>query len=357
MTTKIFVSQIDSTQPDGSTAAANSYIILGSNGPYWFDGTLVYTGYYGSRGFDGSVGYAGSVGYQGSAGEEGNPGIAGYLGSAGDRGENGYTGSAGFLGSAGYFGSVGFSGSGGAGYTGSVGYFGSTGSQGSEGYYGSTGYLGSVGYKGSAGETANLSFLELNDTPDDYNPYAKYVLVVNNEMSGVVFSTDLELNSVNAISGYIVTLATDEITSNVEYTGEQIDFNHNKIFRPTLYGHSELIQEIGDSGASQTLDIFDGNIITLTLNNPTVTIQLSTAELIDAKLYTIAFFLKQDGTGSRVIDWSLNNIWWPTAEGIDQVNGPTLSTSANYTDVITLYTLDAGANWYGVLTAKGFPTP
>jgi hypothetical protein len=318
MTTKIFVSQIDSTQPDGSTAAANSYIILGSNGPRWFDGTLVYTGYYGSRGFNGSVGYFGSVGYRGS---------------------------------------VGFSGSGGPGYTGSVGYFGSTGFRGSEGYYGSTGYLGSVGYRGSAGQTANLSFLELNDTPDTYSSRAKYVLVVNAATTGVVFSTDLELNSINATSGHIITLAANVVTSNVEYTGDQIDFNHNKIYRPTLYGHSELVQEIGGSGASETIDIFNGNIISLILNAPTVTIQLSTAGLIDAKLYTVSFFLKQDASGSRVIDWSLNEIWWPTAEGIDQVAGPTLSTSANYTDVITLYTLDAGANWYGVLTAKGFPTP
>jgi hypothetical protein len=252
---------------------------------------------------------------------------------------------------------VGFSGSGGPGYSGSVGFVGSVGYQGSEGYYGSTGYFGSVGYRGSAGESADLSFLQLNDTPDTYSSRAKYVLVVNAATTGVVFSTDLELNSINATSGHIVTLAANVVTSNVEYTGDYIDFNHNKIYRPTLYGHSELVQEIGNSGASETINIFDGNIISLILNAPTVAIQLSTAELIDAKLYTVSFFLKQDGSGSRVIDWSLNQIWWPSAEGIDQVAGPTLSTGANYTDVVTLYTLDAGANWYGVLTAKGFPTP
>jgi hypothetical protein len=357
MTTKIFVSQIDSTQPDGTTAAANSYIILGSNGPRWFDGALAYTGYYGSRGFDGSVGFRGSTGFSGSVGEEGFPGTEGYKGSAGLTGDTGFRGSVGFLGSVGYFGSLGFSGSGGPGFTGSVGFLGSSGYLGSVGYSGSTGYLGSVGYRGSAGESANLSFLELNDTPDTYSSRAKYVLVVNAATTGVVFSTDLEVNSINATSGYIITLATDEVTSNVEYTGEQIDFNHNKIFRPTLYGHSESLQEIGSSGSSQTIDIFDGNIISLTLNAPTVAIELSTADLIDVKLYTVSFFLKQDGSGSREVDWSLNQIWWPSAEGINQVDGPTLSTGANYTDVITLYTLDAGANWYGVLTAKGFPTP
>ena len=357
MTTKIFVSQIDSTQPDGSTAAVDSYIILGSNGPYWFDGTLFYTGYYGSRGFDGSTGYFGSVGYAGSVGEDGFPGIEGYRGSAGVEGITGYKGSVGFRGSVGYTSSVGYTGSGGPGYLGSEGYFGSTGYQGSEGYQGTTGYYGSVGYTGSVGDTSDLSFLELNDTPDDYTPYAKYVLVVNNAMTGVVFSTDLEINSVNANSGYIITLATDEITSNVEYTGSQIDFNDNKIFRPTLYGYSDLVQEIGNSGSSQTTDVFDGNIVYLILNAPTVQLQLTTAGLIAGQMYTMAFFLKQDSVGSRVIDWSLNSIWWSTAEGIDQVAGPTLSIEPFYTDVITLYTLDAGANWYGVYTAKGFPTP
>jgi hypothetical protein len=359
MTTKIFVSQIDNTQPDGSTASQNSFIILGSSGPYWYDGALNYTGYRGSAGYFGSAGYHGSVGYTGSAGEDGAPGLSGYRGSAGFRGSvgaRGYDGSVGFRGSAGYLGSVGYTGSGGAGYTGSAGYFGSTGYLGSVGYTGSVGFFGSVGYQGSAGDTADLSFLELNDTPDTYNPYGKYVLVVNAAQTGVVFTANLEINSVNSYYGNLISLAVSTITSNTTYTGNNLNMNTNRVYKATLYGHSELVNVVGNSGSTETLSVFDGNIVTMTLNAATVQVQLDSTNLQSGKMYTIALFLKQDGSGSREVDWSLNNIWWPSAEGINQVSGPELSTTANYTDVITLYTLDGGSNWYGVFTAKGFPT-
>ena len=100
----------------------------------------------------------------------------------------------------------------------------------------------------------------------------------------------------------------------------------------------------------------DGNINTITLNAAIVQIIMSTGGLVSGRLYSITMMLKQDASGSRTVDWSNQTIYWPAAEGIYSPNGPTLSTQANYTDFVTLMTTNAGATWYGVLSAKGFPT-
>ncbi len=84
---------------------------------------------------------------------------------------------------------------------------------------------------------------------------------------------------------------------------------------------------------------------------------LESTGLVTGRLYSITLMLKQDASGLRTVDWSLNTIYWPEGEGVYSPNGPTLTTQANYTDFVTLMTTDAGSTWYGVLSGKGFPTP
>jgi hypothetical protein len=78
--------------------------------------------------------------------------------------------------------------------------------------------------------------------------------------------------------------------------------------------------------------------------------------LISGQSHVITLALKQDATGGRTVDWSNQEIYWPGGEGIYSPEGPTLSTEANYTDFITLMTFNAGTSWFGVISAKGFPT-
>jgi hypothetical protein len=343
MTTKIFVSQIDTTQPDGTTADPNSVLLLSETGPIWYQvAGLSGTGYRGSKGYDGSIGYTGSIGYRGSKGEDGVVGGIGYKGSVGYQGSagNGFAGSAGYFGSIGYRGSVGYFGSaGGAGYQGSIGLTGFTGSTGNLGYFGSTGYFGSIGYQGSSGATGALDpfpFLNLSDVPyDTYNDYAGAYLRVNNERDGIRFDT--------------VEVLTTNITSNIEVNG-------NEVIEPTFKGYSELVNDVGNSGASPSWSLLDGNVITTVLNQPVVTVTLDATGLTAGRLYSVTLFLKQDATGGRVIDWTNQTVYWSTGDGIDQANGPVLSGEANYTDIVTFYTFDGGTTWYGVMGAKGFPT-
>ena len=448
MTTKIFVSQIDTTNPDGSAAGIGSYIVIGASGPSWtngmptgyqgsvgwtgstgyfgsagqggatgavgFFGSAGYTGsggagatgasgpvgyrgsvgldgvsgatgvtgFYGSvgyrgsegaggTGFRGSIGYAGSPGFgtTGYAGSVGDKGDVGYKGSAGDPGANvgykgsagsigdtgytgsagpdgnfgptgffgsagyigsageGYTGSVGFMGSVGFIGSVGYSGSAAAGYDGSVGFTGSVGFIGSSGYLGSGGYLGSVGYRGSAG---TVSATDIFLQPMLANTFIK----VNNTSDGVMYDGN--------------TYLTNTVTVDV-------NFNNNKLLAPQFKAYSETVKDLGTVGTPVTISLSDGNVQSLTLPGGSITVlNLSGAGTAGGRAHSVTLFITQGAGGSATIDWTNNTMKWPTAEGISAPDGPTLSTTGNVTDIITLYTLDAGSTWYGVLAGAGY---
>lgn len=393
MSTKIFVSQIDSTNPDGSTATANSFIVLTSNGPLWvpvneavstgptgFQGSAGFhgsagaagaagaagpTGYTGSpgpagpagpageqgpigemgfpgftgsvgpAGFQGSLGSQGPVGFTGSIGEEGEPGFQGSQGNVGYTGSPGVEGPAGYQGSAGYFGSTGYSGSlGDTGYLGSVGFTGSIGDQGPEGYRGS---LGDVGYRGSAGESGSaglLKFIELTDVPQTYAGGTGKLVRVNSNGDGLVFEAN----------NYV----QNPFSENVDAAGFILS---NAILAG--YGESVIFQQGSDSAS---IDPTVGNVYVINLNVPVSNINITNSGLNANKLYYVTLILQQDGNGTRTVDWSGQNIYWPSSENISSPDGPALSTSANYTDVVTLYTFNQGVYWIGVLSAKGFPT-
>ena len=350
MTTKIFVSQIDTTQPDGSTASFDSVIYLSDTGPIWKPlSALNSVGYTGSKGIDG---YFGSVGYQGSTGEVGMPGTSGYKGSVGYTGSSGvgYKGSVGYTSSIGYTSSVGYTGSQGTtGYFGSLGY---TGYFGSVGYQGSlgVGYRGSVGYQGSDGITGILApfpFINLSDVADTngnpytgYNDYGGSYVRVKPSRDGLVLDPTVVL--------------TPNITVNVDFQGNQLQ-------HPVFSGYSENVIDAGISGdlvgASLSANPLDGNVITATLNSPITTITMTNTRLISGRLFSLTFLLKQDSIGGRILDWTNNIIYWSTGDGINQNTGPILSTQPFYTDIITVYTYDGGGSWYGIMGARGFPTP
>lgn len=312
MTTKIFLDQIDIFN-----ATAGQTVVVGSQGLIF---TSSFAGYVGSAG---GSGYLGSAGFQGSLGDVGSPGDVGYQGSAGFNGSRGDTGFAGSIGTVGYNGSAGFQGS--------VGFQGSEGNQGGLGdlgYQGSQGNLGPVGYRGSLGSVTPFTFVSgnLSDVPGSYSGANGYIVRVNTAANALEFAAN-----------YI----TNNISSNV-------DFNSSIVRAPQFLNISEKVYNVGNTGASQTIYLANGNIHTLTLNTASVAISLSNTGLASSRLHSITLFITQDASGSRTIDWSTNTIKWPS------VGQPVLSTTANLTDIITLFTTNAGTNWYGVSGGTGF---
>ena len=343
MSTKIYVSQIDTANSSGGQAPVGAIILASANGAYWSNAAIKdllginqneivgYTGSVGYQGSAGIVGYQGSGGVAGGAGADGPQGAIGYTGSAG------YTGSIGdlgYFGSAGYFGSVGYQGSVGAagpGYTGSTGYVGSAGYFGSVGYQGST---GNTGYQGSTGAPGLISFNQLTDVPS-YTGNAGYFMKINATANGIAYDSN--------------TYITNSFSSNVS-------FNNVVALSPTFMHYSEMVNNIGNSGSAVTVNTSLGNMANITLNAPIVAITLSATGLITGRSFSITLKLKQDSTGTRIVDWSNQNIYWPLGEGVYAPAGPTLSTNPNYTDFVTLMTFDAGTSWFGFMSGKGFAT-
>ena len=315
--------QMNGLNANGAPANVGSFIVMSASGrPIWTDDlAYVPVGYLGSIGYSGSIGYKGSVGdagpgYQGSAG---NQGSVGYVGSVGAGGP-GYIGSAGFNGSVGFNGS---SGDAGPGYAGSVGY---TGSVGFNGYQGSVGYMGSV---------PSIGLTNLIDFPASYSGKSGNFLIVNAAATGIVFDSNTYITN---------TMITD------------INFGYNKILNPIMHGYGEDVITLGTVTTASPISfspMSGGNIASVVLGDSVVGITIDNTGMISGKFYGIQLFITQDGTGSRTIDWSGLSVKWPSAENVP-ATGPVLSTTAGYTDVITLYTLNAGATYYGVLSLKGF---
>jgi len=312
MTTKIFLDQIDIFN-----ATAGQTVVVGSQG-------LIFT-----SSFAGYVGSIGAVGFQGSAGFQGSLGDFGDIGPTGFEGSVGFSGSTGGIGFAGSIGTVGFNGS--LGFQGSVGFLGSEGNKGGQGdlgFQGSQGNLGPVGYAGSLGSVTPFTFVSgnLSDVPASYTGANGYIVRVNSAANALEFAAN-----------YI----TNNISSNV-------DFNSSIVRAPQFLNISETVYDVGNTGPTQTIYLANGNIHTLTLNTASVAITLSNTSLASSRLHSITLFLTQDTVGSRTIDWSTNTIKWPN------VGQPVLSTNANVTDIITLFTTSAGTIWYGVSAGTGF---
>ena len=131
--------------------------------------------------------------------------------------------------------------------------------------------------------------------------------------------------------------------------------NSNLIVNPIIKGYGETVNNLGNvTNAGVRFNVVnDGNIVSMTLTDSPVGITIDSTGMVAGILYTVTLFITQDSTGNRIIDWTGLAPYWPTSENIP-VSGPVLSTTAGYTDVIVLYTLNAGTSWRGVLTLKGY---
>jgi len=109
-------------------------------------------------------------------------------------------------------------------------------------------------------------------------------------------------------------------------------------------GGGETYSDAGNSGTAITLNLANGNVQKLTLTG-NCTITLTSPASGAMRALTLLVF--QDGTGSRTITWP-GSVKWGNA-GV-----PILTTTASKMDMVSLFTVDGGTNWYGALGAKGF---
>lgn len=117
------------------------------------------------------------------------------------------------------------------------------------------------------------------------------------------------------------------------------------ISAPVLKDIGETCVANATSGATDTIDLTDGNVHNVTLTaNCTFTFSNPPASGTSG---TFTLFLNQDGTGSRTATWPGSVKW---AGG----TAPTLTTTASRTDILVFTTIDAGVIWYGAVSGQDF---
>ena len=104
----------------------------------------------------------------------------------------------------------------------------------------------------------------------------------------------------------------------------------------TQYG--ETTNNLGNTGASPSINLANGNFVIATLNqNATFTFTGTTNQVTSFTLY-----LLNDATPGR-------SIVWPAAVKWSGGTVPNRTTTANRADVYTFWSADSGTNWYGSL--------
>ncbi len=117
------------------------------------------------------------------------------------------------------------------------------------------------------------------------------------------------------------------------------------ISAPVLKDVGETCVANATSGATDTIDLTDGNVHNVTLTaNCTFTFSNPPASGTSG---SFTLFLNQDGTGSRTATWPSEVKW---AGG----TAPTLTTTASRTDILVFTTIDAGTIWYGAVSGQDF---
>jgi len=165
---------------------------------------------------------------------------------------------------------------------------------------------------------------------------------------------DLQFKNINAGSSK-VTITNDTTNSEVDIDVDQTQLTiaESQVTNLTSdltskasvsNGGGETYFDAGNSGAAIALDLANGNVQKLTLTaNATITL----TSPVSGAMRSLTLLVFQDATGSRTITWP-GSVKWGNA------GAPTLTTTASKMDMVSLFTVDGGTNWYGALGAKGF---
>jgi hypothetical protein len=113
------------------------------------------------------------------------------------------------------------------------------------------------------------------------------------------------------------------------------DDDHPQYLLGTLGGKG-TVNVVAASGATETLDLTDGNDHDVTLTDD-CTLTLTGATNGVACYMTI--LLRQDGTGSKMVTWP-GSVEWVGG------SAPTLQTAADAWDLVVLVTYDGGTTWF-----------
>ena len=196
-------------------------------------------------------------------------------------------------------------------------------------------YTDNVTTNGTAGQAGAYTQIEVKaDTPERLYIYCT-------SHAGMGGDTQLTAGGLSVDGGNVRGAITLDSTLTVK--GDS-DYQDKELTKFVAKDYSEDIATTSDSGTSfssntLTLDVQDGNVFEITLNDNVTTWTIS--NLVAGKATTITVILKQDGTGSRLMNATqINSTTFKTVGA----GGLTLTTDASAIDIVTV--VFDGTNYY-----------
>lgn len=115
-----------------------------------------------------------------------------------------------------------------------------------------------------------------------------------------------------------------------------------------LINYAENLYAFGNTGATPTFQLSNGNFVTATLDNniTSMTFDLTGCPTTSSS-FAFTLVLTNDGTASRTITWPAS-VKWPNN------SVPLRTETANKSDVYTFFSYDAGTTWWGNLSLYNF---
>lgn len=136
-------------------------------------------------------------------------------------------------------------------------------------------------------------------------------------------------------------------TTYTNFTYNTPTINDPVLNRASFNVYNEKYHNFGNTTANTTLDLSISNVFDITLNTATTTFAFTTSGLSATKTTSFLIILRQDATGGRLVNWP-SNVKWPSNIA------PSLTTTANYHDIVTLITTNGGTTFYGLVGGLNF---
>lgn len=114
-----------------------------------------------------------------------------------------------------------------------------------------------------------------------------------------------------------------------------------------LSAFSMNLVDLGNMGASKALDLSAAREYKGVLSAASCTLSITNVPATANVRHQIMLALKQDATGGRTVTWPASVTW-------GAYGTPTLTTTANKTDLVTMSTDDAGATWRAQMVGFGY---
>ena len=195
----------------------------------------------------------------------------------------------------------------------------------------------------------------IQDPTDDYSVSGSNIIFSTAPNNGVSFS-GVSLGPAIPVSTILdgaVTMGSFTVagilsTTNLYVAGVStfsgIDLNVTVLNKSELKNYTETVYAQGNTGTSTTLNLVNGNVFTATLTG-NCTFTFTTGVTSGAASFTL--ILANDATAGRSITWPVS-VKWPNN------TIPVRTTTANATDIWSLFTPNNGITWYGNVALYNF---